>query len=344
MQMKQSPIKILVVRNDKLGDFVLIFPALALLKSSMPHAHITVLVPQYTADLAKICPWIDDIIIDPGSDAKISEQYQLLKAVRSIKFDSTITFYSTSRIGFLLFLANIKYRLAPATKIAQIFYNNKLIQRRSRSQKPEFEYNKDLVEKYLYDHQIDEKMSIKPPFLEFQKSEIDTIREEFYKKYNIPNNAKLIFVHPGTGGSANNLSLEQYASLIRELKVTNNEFFIITAGPNEGNYAKSLLDKIKDTPCAIFQSTDGLVNFAKHILLCNIFISGSTGPLHIAGALNRPTAAFYQRLRSATPLRWQTLNTKNNRLAFTPPESANETDMQAINATKVAKEIIRFYF
>ena len=86
------------------------------------------------------------------------------------------------------------------------------------------------------------------------------------------------------------------------------------------------------------------MNFAKHIQLCKLFISGSTGPLHIAGALNRPTVAFYQRLRSASPLRWQTLNTINKRLAFTPPDNAEETDMNKIDTTIAAKKIIDFYF
>lgn len=63
MEIQTSVTKVLVVRNDKLGDFMLIYPALALLKQSAPHIHISVLVPGYTADMAKICPWIDDIIL-----------------------------------------------------------------------------------------------------------------------------------------------------------------------------------------------------------------------------------------------------------------------------------------
>ena len=39
--------------------------------------------------------------------------------------------------------AHIPHRLAPATKLAQVLYNHRLVQRRSRSQKPEYEYNLD---------------------------------------------------------------------------------------------------------------------------------------------------------------------------------------------------------
>lgn len=336
--------KILIIRNDRLGDFMLIYPALALLKQSVKKIHITVLVPQYTVDMAKICPWIDDIIVDPGSEATLSEQYKLLKELHKQQFDAVITLYSTARIGFLAFLAKIKYRLAPATKIAQIFYNHRLKQRRSRSLKPEFEYNIDVAKKFLSDFNITSNIHIEPPFLKFQTEEINTLREKFYAKHKIPEKSKLIFVHPGTGGSANNLTLDQYANLIQQLKLGENYFFVITAGPDEIKYAESLSERLIDIPHTLFRSTEGLINFSKHIQLCSLFISGSTGPLHIAGALNIPTAAFYQRLRSATPLRWQTLNTSVNRLAFTPPDDANEIDMHKIDITEAAQEIIKFYF
>ena len=148
------------------------------------------------------------------------------------------------------------------------------------------------------------------PFLKFQKDEISVLRDSFYAKHEIPKKSRLIFIHPGSGGSANNLSLKQYSNLMHQLKLDDNYFFIITAGPDEIEYAEALSRMLSNIPHIIFHSTEGLINFSKHIQLCSLFISGSTGPLHIAGALNKPTAAFYQRLRSATPLRWQTLNTK----------------------------------
>lgn len=89
------------------------------------------------------------------------------------------------------------------------------------------------------------------------------------------------------------------------------------------------------------QSRDGLRRFAQHIQFADVFISGSTGPLHIAGALDRPTAAFYTRRRSATSLRWQTLNSEGRRLAFSPPETAAPEDMSAVDIEGAADEISR---
>ena len=49
---------------------------------------------------------------------------------------------------------------------------------------------------------------------------------------------------------------------------------------------------------------------------CDLFIAGSTGPLHVAGSLNKKTVAFYPSKKSSTSLRWTTINDKSNRLAY----------------------------
>jgi ADP-heptose:LPS heptosyltransferase len=81
------------------------------------------------------------------------------------------------------------------------------------------------------------------------------------------------------------------------------------------------------------------VAFARCLQYADVFISGSTGPLHIAGALDCRTAAFYPRRRSASALRWQTTNSPDRRLAFSPPDSAEEGDMGAIDVDTAADEI-----
>lgn len=331
--------KILIIRNDKLGDFILSYPVYTLLKSAISNCEIHALVPEYTSALASIYPYIDKVIIDPGSNTTLSQQYSLLKKLRNEQYNVIITLFSTTRIGILSLLSGAKYRLAPATKIAQIFYNHRLTQRRSRSLKPEYEYNLDMAIKYLTDIGAPIKKMPTTPFLQFQEEEINELRACFCKENKLNIDNKLIFIHPGTGGSATNLNLEQYANLASNLNIDDHYTFVITAGPDEIEYANKLSRLLANIPHIVYPSTKGLVNFAKVIQLCEFFIGGSTGPLHIAGALNRPTAAFYQRRRSATPLRWQTLNSEERRLAFTPPEDEHESDMQKIDILEVANKI-----
>lgn len=75
--------KILVIRNDKLGDFVQAFPAFAMLKASNPKLKLTALVPAYTAPLAEVCPFIDHIIIDSKKMIKRISNVLCRKSKRS---------------------------------------------------------------------------------------------------------------------------------------------------------------------------------------------------------------------------------------------------------------------
>ena len=337
--MKNQPKKILVIRNDKLGDFMLSYPSFALLKQAWPDCETFALVPGYTAEMAEACPWIDHVIIDPGKDSGLAGLRTLIESFRSHKINAAITLFSTPRIGFALMAAGIPYRLAPATKAAQIFYNRKLTQRRSRSEKPEYEYNLDLVRFFLQSHNQTAPEIPAPPYLQFNAREVQELKQTFCKIHHLDIRDPVVFIHPGSGGSANNLSLEQYRQLAISLtdKIAVN--LVISAGPGELPYAEQLATQLGQLKHAIYHSTEGLKRFAQHIQFADVFISGSTGPLHIAGALNIATAAFYPRRRSATSLRWQTLNTGDKRLAFSPSEAADERDMNAIDVKYAANEI-----
>ncbi|MDH5324065.1 MAG: glycosyltransferase family 9 protein [Gammaproteobacteria bacterium] len=325
---QNPPTKILVVRNDKLGDFMLCYPAFALLKQALPQAQIHALVPQYTRDMAATCPSIDQVLIDP--DPKNGSASQLCQLLRAENFDAVITLFSTTRVAWATFRARIPYRLAPATKIAQIFYNHRLLQRRSRSEKPEYEYNLDLIRQFLRDHHIKIPAEPQAPFLQFEPELVNQLKQDFLRQNNIPAHSRLLFVHCGSGGSANNLSPQQYAKLITGL-ASDDIHFVLSAGPGELEMAQQLQQTIAPITSTIYQSSQGLIPFAQHLQFADLFISGSTGPLHIAGALNRPTAAFYTRRRSATPLRWQTCNQTERRLAFTPADDAEEMDMSRVD-------------
>ncbi|HEX5313446.1 MAG TPA: glycosyltransferase family 9 protein, partial [Gammaproteobacteria bacterium] len=96
-----------------------------------------------------------------------------------------------------------------------------------------------------------------------------------------------------------------------------------------------------DAPHVVYRSDSGLADYARHVAAADLFIGGSSGPLHIAGALDRPTAAFYPRRRSASALRWQTLNSEGRRLSFMPPPDAGESDYDAIDPGAAISEMTK---
>lgn len=334
-----KPKKILIIRNDKLGDFMLAYPSFCLAKNNIPKLQVHALVPEYTRVMAEACNSIDKVIIDPGKNAGWKKSLSLIKKIKSENYDAVITLFSTTRIALITLLAGIPYRLAPATKLAQIFYNHKLVQRRSRSKKPEYAYNMDLVFLFLKQSGIESIKEPNTPYLEFPKEEIQHLHQQFINHNNITKNHKLIFIHTGSGGSANNMTAHQFASLAKKLKSSDGHTFVITAGPGELDIANIIANELADIPHVVLDSKQGLLCFAKYIQFASLFIAGSTGPLHIAGALDTATVGFYPRRRSATSLRWQTLNSADKRLAFSPEEDAEQEDMFAINIDLAAKKI-----
>ena len=155
--------RVLLVRNDKIGDFMLAWPAIALIAES-GQCEISVLVPEYTADLARMCPWVSHVVIDPGRNAPFARQQEMVDGIKALNLDAAIALFSNWRNAVTLRHAQIPYRLAPATKLAQFLYTHRMVQRRSRSQKPEWEYNLDLVVRFLHDHDLPVR-SVRPPYM-----------------------------------------------------------------------------------------------------------------------------------------------------------------------------------
>jgi len=170
----------------------------------------------------------------------------------------------------------------------------------------------------------------------------DKLRNQYSTENNIPRNKKLVLIHPGSGGSAVNLSLEQYAQLAEQIAGSTDIHFIITAGPDEIENANALSDLLQAHSHSVYHSLKGLAHFTHFINIGDLFISGSTGPLHIAGALNIPTAAFYPARRSATALRWRTLNEASRRISISPDVYVKSATTLDIDINKCADEISSF--
>lgn len=332
--------RVLVVRNDKIGDFMLAWPALALLKQA--GCEVTLLVPQYTAALARLCPSVDHVMIDVGVDAIKTAQAQMIADIRAQGFDAAIALFSNWRNATFLQQAKIPYRLAPATKLAQLRYTHRLTQRRSRSEKPEWVYNLDLAARLLKDLDLP-ITSVSAPYLPLSAESVSQARGRLAQVLSLPTTSNWMMVHVGSGGSANNLSLEQYEQLVVALSQRLIHWqFVLTAGPAEeaivgGVYTRLLARRV---PVALWVSTDGLSAFAQGMAAASAMMAGSTGPLHIAGALDVPTVGFFPRLRSSTALRWQTLNTPARHLAISVPEdSADEESFESLDLEQVADQV-----
>ena len=327
--------EILVIRNDKIGDFILILPALSWLKKNIPNCKITCIVSEKVLDLASQCENIDSVIIDKS----INKLYQELKIHN---FDASITFFSTFRIGYLLRKLKIPIRIAPKTKLAQIYYNHKVIQNRSKSLKPEYEYNSDLVYELFNILNINDiKDMDDAPYMIYKNESIEERKKIFIDEYNLNPEKKMIFIHPGTGGSSKSLNIETFAQICKGLRKFDDYNFIVHCSPDDDQTARDLKIISGDQlVMRVIDAKDNISYMLNNISLCDIFIAGSTGPLHIAGALNKKTIGFYPSKKSSTSLRWETINNFNNKLNFTDTNKTRK--FISVDLKKTVLEIQKF--
>lgn len=311
---------------------MLAWPALADARVALPEAELHVLVAPSVEEIAKACPYVDRVVVDSGGAVR-----DLQRVLRLNRYDAAVALFSTGRVARALWGGGISYRLGPATKLHQFLFNQRLKQRRSQSAKPEYEYNRDLVRRLLEDHGVPARdAAVGPPYWSLTQEGPSRTMALLQANYGMPESAQLVIIHPGSGGSARNLDIDQYAGFANHLSGDQALFILVTAGPGEGDQAEALAARITAHESAVHRSTDGLVAFSHVLALAKLFVSGSTGPLHMAGALDVATLAFYPRRRSATALRWQTINQPMHRLAFSPPLGAGELDMQAIDVKEAA--------
>ena len=212
---------ILVVRTDKLGDFVTALPTLYVLKNYDQNNKIIACVAPLNKELALTCPFIDEVIVDEGGSL-----WSLVKSLRSAKIDISVTLFSNTRVALAQFMAGIPTRIAPATKLAQIFYTKRVKQRRSRVEMAEFEYNLQLVKTVF----SDAALSFPKPLCSFPKEELDGVYQKFTEEFAITR--EVIAFHPGFGGSSDaNLTLEEYIDRVRMVSENGTYQAVMTFGP-----------------------------------------------------------------------------------------------------------------
>ncbi len=306
--------RILISRHDKIGDFVLCLPMIKIAKENFKDSKIIVLVSKVNYDFACSIDFIDEVILYKN------DLIYLYKEFKKKNIDISFCAFTDTKLSFALFLAGIKKRYAPATKLAQIFTNYKVIQRRSRVEKTEAQYNIDLL--LSYDNKI--SSSFKKPVLNFLKKEKIEQLEAFKKESKIENDYKYIAFHCGFGGSSDgNLKLDDYISLAKVVSLKKAYKVIFTFGPDD-NKSKTYIERNLDFDAIIYESKLSLVNFCK--LLCNfeLFISTSTGPMHLAGAVNIKTISFFGNSLFASSKRWATISEKKQQNNFMIPNNYNK--------------------
>jgi len=292
-----SPKNILIVRTDRIGDVVLSLPMAELVKKKYPDCKVAYLIRNYTGPLIDGNPSIDEVVIAEELDGKILFGKNL-KKIKSKNFDTSVVVNPTLKISLMMFLSGIKNRIGTGYRWYSFLFNKKVFEHRKHGEKHELEYNinllskidvgiKDFSNEIKFHLQIDEVSSAK----------INSILlENGFKPEN-----KIIIVHPGSGGSSVDLPKEKLIELTRMIGSLHNVSIIITGSKSEFALCKE------------FEISKSVINLSGQLDLsllkaiinkADLFISNSTGPMHIAAALGVHVIGFFPKILSCSQKRW----------------------------------------
>ncbi len=294
--MNKTVKNILVVRTDRIGDVVLSLPLAGIIKKHFPESRITFLVRDYTKDIVLNHPFIDEVLIVSESEKKI-DVFKNIKNISSKKFDTCIVVNPTFIVAFILFFSGIKNRIGTGYRWYSILFNNRVYEHRKYAEKHELEFNLNMLKNIGIDETINpSKVKYDLTVDKISLTEIDNILQ----RENIDINKKIIIVHPGSGGSSIDLPISKYIQLVKKLDDDGFQI-IITGNENEFEICNKLVlsDRIKN-----FAGKFDLKKLTTLIGKASLFISNSTGPIHIAAALGKYTVGFYPKIVSCSKERW----------------------------------------
>jgi ADP-heptose:LPS heptosyltransferase len=289
--------RILVTRTDRIGDVVLMTP---LLRAQFPDAYIAALVHPRARDVLLHNPRIDELLVDEpkGEHAGRVGFWNQVREMRKRKFDTALLLLPTKRLAWMLFAAGIPRRYGVGVKLYGVLTGMKSVRREYEPLRHEADYCLDFGRKLGI-------TSPNPaPEIFLTDDEKNAARKTLSAHgVSFSNNEFLVGIHPGSGHSAPNWKVERYVDLCKLLARGKKIRLLISGGAAEVESAR-LFSQLFEAGAINLIGKLSLRELAAVISLQRVFVSASTGPMHMAAALVVPTVSLFCRESNSSATHW----------------------------------------
>ena len=272
--------RILIVRTDRVGDVVMTTPMIREIKKKFPDSFLVTLTQPNTANIFTNNPYLDEIITD---DLRKETFWNVVKQLRKRDFTHGLLVYPTERAAYQMMLAGIKTRVSEGHKLYEVITGMRSVDRHNYIPlKHEADFCMDTAR----------KIGVKTDNIDLEIYVTDEEKRdayEFLKRYRVEESDFKMILHTGNLGSSPNWSEGKYFILLKEILALEipNLKILLTAVEMSDNFLKDAEALGDNRIIDISNKLIGLRQFIKIISVMDLFVCNSTGPLHMADALNR---------------------------------------------------------
>ncbi|MGC8737129.1 MAG: glycosyltransferase family 9 protein [Candidatus Hydrogenedens sp.] len=291
MEIHQKDIsKILIIRLSAIGDVIRVIPVMEAIRIAYPDAQIDWVVEKKASDVINGHPALNNCIVFERSDNIFSSLKKFLTLCKEIKenhYDLTIDFHGILKSGIISFFSRAPYRFSFAPPRAQEFSH--LFANYQVALPPDKILTR-VEENFMLAHvvgveKIDDWIGMFIP-IEIEE-EIQNLMQKICET-----NKKLIVIHPPVERPEKQWPLGHFARLA-DLLIADGRFEVLfTWGPGQLNTIKQITKQMQ-YPVLVSPQLPTLKHLASIINYSSVFISGDTGPMHLAWLLQQPAICLF---------------------------------------------------
>ena len=307
--MAQEFRRILIVRTDRIGDVILTLPMARALKERYPDASIAMLIRQYTSELVSDHTAVDRMLLY-DENGQLHPFFHLVRLLRKEQFDIVFHTYPRFRLALMMWFAGIPVRVGTGYRWYSFLFNRRVYEHRKDAKRHELEYNLNLLSAIGYSVNSE---TLKP-VLDVNSESLKYVKNVLVSN-GIADNNRFVILHPGSGGSARDWSAKNFGLLAKRLSQLPEIKVVVTGSKNE----RELVEQVRSFAGDSVIPLVGLFNLKEYSALTKlsaVFVSNSTGPIHVAAATGTPIVGLYPQVTALSAKRWGPYTEKKT--VFTP--------------------------
>ena len=301
---------ILIVRNDRFGEFLLNIPAIRAVKETFKESKVILAVDHYVKELAEKVQYVDEIIVWKEGKHSLFETIKFSNLLKKKNIDIAIVMNPSKDTNIAVYLAGISERIGYDHKWSFLLTKKKE-DLKHLGQKHEVEYNLDLVKLVeAVSRHCEEARSADEaiPLLEiasltsFARNDHETAFQA--RAVNISSPGLLhIAIHPWTSDPIKQWPIERFRELAVRIVKEMDSNVLIVGGPKE-TQGSVIFDNI-DKRIKNLTGKTTIPQLASMLKGSRLLISGDSGPVHMACAVGTPVIALFRNdIPGKGPKRW----------------------------------------